>query len=463
MDANFADFSAVNFGSFPDEIQTNATSSSSASARASVAAATPRVYVNRPQVNRLSDVFTVTDGAKKPRGLRLELKSTTDEELDADIERMREEAVKIVTGSEAVPICDNRKSAKCDDRLECSHIWNAKCAGNHNTANGLLVHLLSFIYHVEETGAIQEKPKAKAADAFAIEEDAAADDHHGSYIHVPHPEQDYRICTKTRANITQANLRKLYREGIPDFFAGKAGCTMQRIGAHEIDKRIHKTDKDLWCRAPYCQRSLLAVKLVTVRKVPGNPHHRYSREREERRPACNRFHTYISSVLTNVIRSVLECEKEALPQPDQASGSADHESTPVKEPTRGNREPRAPYKAAAKPAKSTTPVVRRNVFSDLLDAAAASPKSDAAEAETAARVTEELADDAAEKYGLAMKSDSPHQAQLDELEAKLKLFDIKYKDGLKYNAELRDRRAKLQQQIAKQRALVTGKSDSFDD
>lgn len=446
--ADFSDFANVNFGSFPDEVKTNASYSHSSHSAASSSRGSTFVRANRPPVSRLSDVFNVVDGAKKPRGLRLTLRSKTDAELDADIARMREEAVKIVTGSEAVPISDNRKNAKCEDRLECSRIWHGQCVGNHNTANGLLIYLLGFIYTVEEVEMSKQAPKA---DAFSIEENDA--DLIGSYLHVPHPEQDFRIKTKPRTNITQDNLRKLYREGIPDFFAGKDKCTMQRIGAHETDKRIHKTDKDTWCRAPYCQRSLLAAKLVTVRSVPG----RGQRTFNERRPACNRFHTYISSVLTNVIRSVLECEKVEVPREEMVDvDAADAESTPVKE--------RAPRTAPPAPRKNKTaaPVIRHNAFEKLLDDAA-SPKE---KISPRTRNMEEPIDTAIATYGEAMQSSDP---RLQELETKLRDFETKNRDALKYNAGMRDRRDKMVQQIARQRSLTAptvptkAKGDSFDD
>lgn len=335
MDQSFADF---DFQSFPDEIRSKPKVTT-------ITAARPRPR-NKP-VTSLSSTFYVCgpqDKTAKRLGelqtamptvggiVELTTRATSDSDLEEIIEGVRTMAVGLVSGTHGVDIGDNHRQHKCPLKLSCTRCWRGDHGASHTTANWLICSLLKSVYTTADRD-IAASDDETADDAWNIDEE----DEHGSYRYIPHEKQDYCIEAGPRRKIDRQKLLNLFRITIPQFFAGLTH--MPRIGAihHPTFKGVKVPEDRVWCKKPYCTRTLLAPGLVDSKG----------------RPACGKFHSDESSFLTSVLRVLVECKSVA------------RQETPRQEEV--VKPPRAPRPPKVKVTVAPAPVVARNAFSALDD------------------------------------------------------------------------------------------------
>ena len=412
MDQSFADF---DFQSFPDEIQSKPAHT-----------ARPKIAYKSKPVTALSATFHVCGPQdktqKRLRELReslgadaivnLELVPETDAEFEQLLDELRGIAVGLVSGAASVDIGDNHKQHKCPLKLSCSRCWEGEHGASHTTANWIICNLLAHIYTVrhheiaDHTGSSNASASsAAAADVWNVE-DQEEDEEHGSYRYLPHELQDYLISAKPRGNANLVKIQNLFRVIIPGFFAGTTG--MPRIGALRTPqfKNKNATDDKIWCKKPYCTRTLLATAIADRQGLP----------------VCNKFHSDESSFLTSLLRILVECRKVARPVAAE----------PVKEKVK--REPREPRVRKFEPAAASAPAIARNVFT--------LPDDDEDD-------KEDIKEDVKE-----VSSNTGATARLLELVIKHSAFVAKNADALKVNKSFRERRDKMMQQITAQRELM---------
>lgn len=396
MDQRFADF---DFESFPEEIKSRP--------------AAPREYSRRRKpITSLSSTFWVCGPADKTqKRLReltdalactaiVQLDVVSDAEFEQALTALRELAAGVVSGTASIDIGDNHKCAKCPLKLSCSQCWVGEHGASHITSNWIICNLLRPMYRVTQRD-VDKAPVKVETDVWNVDE-PFEDDEHGSYRYIPHEKQNYTIQARPRLNASVAKIHNLFRTIIPSFFAGTTG--MPRIGALRAPQHNNKftTEDKVWCKKPYCTRTLLAPAITD----------------RQGQPVCNKFHSDESSFLTSLLRILVECHKVA------RAVTVSAPPTPPQPRVREHREPKPAPQLAPQPA----PVTAHNAFSLLSEPA------------TATEAEPEVA---------TVKS-----ARLEELEQKLATFIAKNGDTIKVNRGMRDRRDRLNRQIDAERERI---------